>query len=123
MKTGLVLHTKRHSEESKGYIAVRDSASFVQFGNHQMSVPGPKSKLKARTFLDLKAETVQARKAEVGKVGISLSGITFKYQYVCQPDGMVRLNIYVQSTYVYPGDLEALPMLLSCLHGHVLGPV
>ena len=100
MKTGLVLHTKRHSEESKDHIRVKDSASFVEFGNQQMSVPRSKSKLKSRTFLDLKAATVQARKAKVGKVDLCLNGITFKYQYVCQPDGMVRTNIIPISQFI-----------------------
>ena len=54
-----------------------------------MSVPGPKSKLESRTFLDMKAEQVQARQAGIGKV-CTLSGIKSKYQYVCQPDGKVR---------------------------------
>ena len=78
--------------EAKNYICVKDSSSFVEFGNQQMSVPRSKSKIKSRKFLDLKAETVQTRKAEVGKVNLTLSGITFKYQYVCQPDGLVRFD-------------------------------
>ena len=76
--------------EAKNYVCVKDSSSFVEFGNQQMSVP--RSKIKSRKFLDLKAETVQTRKAEVGKVNLTLSGITFKYQYVCQPDGLVRFD-------------------------------
>ena len=77
--------------EAKNYICVKDSSSFVEFGNQQMSVPYSKSKIKSHKFLDLKAETVQAQKEEVGKVNLTLSGITSKYQYVCQPDGLVRL--------------------------------
>ena len=79
--------------EAKNYIFVKDSLFFVEFGNQHMSVPRSKSKIKSRKFLDLKAETVQARKEEVGKVNLTLSGITFKYQYVCQPDGLVSFDI------------------------------
>ena len=83
------MHVVRHSEDSATYVDVKDSASFVEWGNHQMAVPGTKSKLESRTFLDMKAEQVEARKAEIGKV-CTLPGIKSKYQYVCQPDGKVR---------------------------------
>ena len=53
--------------EAKNYVCVKDSSSFVEFGNQQMSVPRSKSKIKSRKFLDLKADTVQTRKAEVEK--------------------------------------------------------
>ena len=113
------MYVVRRSEESKGYIKVENSTSFVAWGNHQMSVPGPKSKLESRTFLDMKYEQVEARKAEIGKV-CTLPGIKSRYQYVCQPNGKVRPPTHVLMSHSLKGSVAPLLLLLCCLHGQVL---
>ena len=119
MKTRHAMHVVRHPEDAVGHIGVKDSATFTKFGNQQMSIPGQISKLKSRTFLDLKPERVLARKAEVGKV-TTLAGIKSKYQYVCSPDGQVSLTIYVLDVLVI-GYMASLPLLLPHLYDHELG--
>ena len=88
------MYVVRRSEESKGYIKVENSTSFVAWGNHEMSMPGPKSELGSRIFLDMKYEDVEARKAEISKV-CTLPGIKSRYQYVCEPNGKVR-NLHIR---------------------------
>ena len=68
---------------------MENSTFFVVWGNHEMSMPGPKSELGSRIFLDMKYEDVEARKAEISKVR-TLPGIKSRYQYVCEPNGKVR---------------------------------
>ena len=119
MKTRHAMHVVRHPEDAVGHIGVKDSATFTKFGNQQMSIPGQISKLKSRTFLDLKPERVLARKAEVGKV-TTLAWIKSKYQYVCSPDGQVSLTIYVLDVLVI-GYMGSLPLLLPRLYEHELG--
>ena len=110
------MHVVRHPECAVGHVGVKDSATFMELGNQQMSTPGQRSKLKSRTFLDLKPKRVLARKAEVDKVA-TLAGIKSKYQYVCQPDGKVSLAINFLDVLVI-GDMAPLPMLLPSLYEH-----
>jgi hypothetical protein len=79
------------SEEQVGFIRVRDSNTFHQFGMQQMSQPGPRAKLDRREFLDMKPQEVLTRKKEVGKVG-TLHGIKSKFHYICLPNGKVKIK-------------------------------
>ena len=88
------MYVVRCSEEIKGYIQVENSTSFVAWGNHEMSMPGPKSELGSRIFLDMKYEDIEARKSEISKV-CTLPGIKSRYQYVCEPNGKVR-NLHIR---------------------------
>ena len=56
------MHLVRHPEEQVGYIGVKDSSSFQQFGQQQMATPGIKSMLESRIFIDLVPEEVLQRK-------------------------------------------------------------
>ena len=89
------MHIARHPEERVGYVGVRDSATFVEFGNQQLSQPGRKAKLESRLFLNLSPEKVSNRKAMIGKVG-TLTGIQSNYHYFCQPDGKVSYAHYLK---------------------------
>ena len=107
VKTRHAMHVARHPV---GHVGVKDSQTFTDFGNQQMSVPGQKSKLKSRTFINLQPESVLSRKSEIGKV-ITLAGIKSKFHYVCQPDGKVRPSIYIIQ-FVILGNLASLSLLL-----------
>ena len=119
MKTRHVMHVVRHPEDAVGHVGVKDSMTFAEFGNQQMSMPGPRSKLKSRTFLDLKPEHVLARKAEISKV-TTLTGIRSKYNYVCHPDGKMSLTINILDLLVIV-DMAPLPLLLHGMCEHELG--
>ena len=90
-KTRLAMHVARHPEEQVGHIGVKDSATFQQFGQQQMSKPGEKAQLDTREFLNLLPEEIKERKASVGNVR-KLSGIKSKFYYICFPDGKVCFN-------------------------------
>ena len=45
----------------------------------------------SQEFIDLKLEEVKERKQRIGTKVRTLSGIKSKYEYVCHPDGKVRL--------------------------------
>ena len=93
VKTRLALHTVRHHEDNPGYIEVCDSESFKKFGEQQMSIPGPQSKLKFRKFFNMKPEEIMERKKKVQPVK-TLAGIKSKYQYICLPNGKVMWRRY-----------------------------
>ena len=82
------MHLVKHPEEHVGYVGVRDSKTFQEFGEQQMSSPGPRAKLNKRVFIDMKPEEVKERKAKVEKVK-TLHGIKSRFQYICLPDGKV----------------------------------
>ena len=82
------MHLVRHPEKQFGYIGVKDSSSFQQFGQQQMATPGMKSMLESQIFIDLLPEEVLQRKRTVGSVR-TLAGITSKFQYICEPSGKV----------------------------------
>ena len=89
MMTRPAMHLKCHQEDQIGYVGVKDSESFAQFGSQQMSQPGSCSKIEKREFIDMKAEEIVERKAQVGKIK-TLNGIMSKYEYICQPTGKVK---------------------------------
>ena len=82
------MHLVRHPEEQVGYIGVKDSSSFQQFGQQQMATPGIKSMLESQIFIDLMLEEVLQRKTTVRPVR-TLAGIMSKFQYICEPSGKV----------------------------------
>ncbi len=88
VKTRLAMHLARHPEEQVGFIGLKDSKTFQQFGQQQMSLPGSRAKLDTREFIDMKPEEVLQRKEVVGKVK-TLNGIKSTYHYICFPDGKV----------------------------------
>ena len=133
VKTRLAMHLKRHPEDQIGYVGVKDSESFAQFGSQQMSMPGSRSKLEKREFINMKPEEVVERKEEVGKVG-TLSGIMSKYEYICEPSGKVGIlwfmthgswpmTHYSWFMAIIPGVLEVAAVLLQCLSGSEVGGV
>ena len=85
------MHLKRHPEEHADYIEVKDSDTFMRFGQQQMSQPGPRALLNNRVFINLLPEEILQRKQEVSEVR-KLSGIKSKYEYICLPDGKVSLG-------------------------------
>ena len=87
------MHLVRHPENTMGYVGVHNSESLQQFGEQQMSKPGPRANLTTRTFFDMKPEEVLSRKKEVGQVR-TLVGIKSKYNYICLPDGEVMWRRY-----------------------------
>ena len=112
----------RHPEEQVGHIGVKDSATFQQFGQQQMSKPGEKAQLETREFLNLLPEEVKERKASLGQVK-TLNGIKSKFYYLCFPDGKVCFNIYFSYNQTDLGPVEAVPLLLYSLHDPELGAV
>ena len=85
------MHLKRHPEEQDGHIEVKDSDSFMKFGQQQMSQPGPWALLNSRVFMNLLPEEALQRKQEAHEVR-KLAGIKSKYEYICLPDGKVLLG-------------------------------
>ena len=80
------MHLNRHNPDDPGYVEVADSSSFKEFGEKHLTKPGPKSGIKQRKFMDLKAESVKERIDEKPAFK-TLSGIKSVFQYVCKEDG------------------------------------
>ena len=56
------MHKTRHQG---GEFEVVDSASFCEFGEKYLSIPGPRSGIGSRTFHDLQDDEIKARAEEV----------------------------------------------------------
>ena len=83
LKTALYRYMIRSNIDAADYLEVKDSASLQQFGDRFLKIPGSRSQLKLRIFMNLLPEEVLARKNEVGE-SKTLAGISSKFQYICK---------------------------------------
>ena len=87
-KDALTLHLNRHNNDAEDYIEVKNSETFVLFGEQKLSGPGPKSGISERKFYDLKKSEVDDRKSEKPDFK-TLNGIKSVFQYICKSTGQV----------------------------------
>ena len=84
------MHLQRHLA-GDDYIEVKDSASYVKFGEKFLIKPGERSGIECRTFYDLKDDDIKLRSQEVTGVK-TLTGINSVFQYIVFPSGKVMFR-------------------------------
>ena len=84
------MHLQRH-QGGEDYIQVKDSASYVLFGEKYLEKPGDRSGIERRTFYDLDDENIKLRSQEVTGVK-TLAGINSAFQYIVFPSGKVMFR-------------------------------
>jgi hypothetical protein len=73
------------------YLEVKDSATLQEFGKRHLSIPGSKSKLNTRVFIDLLPEEILARKKDRTE-SRTIAGISTKFEYVCKVNNSKVIN-------------------------------
>ena len=84
MKTAIARYLARSDSASHDYIEVIDSKSVVHFCARHLSSPRSKTGIQARLFTDIRPVVFLQRKEQALTKVKTLSGISTKYQYVCE---------------------------------------
>ena len=82
-KTALNRYMIRSDVNSPDYLEVKDSATLKEFGKRHLSIPGTRSKLNSREFIDLHPAEILARKEQMPESS-TIAGISTKFEYVCK---------------------------------------
>ena len=85
------MHLQRH-QAGEDYIEVKDSASYVKFGEKFLVKPGERSGIEYRTFHDLEDDDIKLRSQEVTGVK-TLTGISSVFQYIVFPHNPLPVRI------------------------------
>ena len=84
VKTAIARYLSRSNSSSADYIEVKDSRSVVDFCTAHLSTPRSAAGIQARLFTDIRPEVFLKSKEEASFKVDTITGISTKYQYVCQ---------------------------------------
>ena len=84
MKTSISRYLQHSNTDAPDYIEIKDSASVVKYGRTFLSKPSEKSTMKARYFDDIEQDIFLERRATRKDSVKTLTGISTKFQYVCE---------------------------------------
>ena len=93
VKTSLHRYMIKSDVEAPNYLEVKDSRTLQMYGQRFLAVPGPKTKLTERIFIDLNPQEVLDRKSIVSESS-TLSGISSKFEYIAKVRNSILILRY-----------------------------